>query len=101
MSISIENQNVKADVSIHTDCIQIEFAEDPSYVRSDSVLLDMLQCSIGVVFQNSYHHIGDLPKNMVGKDVESLVQARLLGRGEGGRAIALHAPIKFVKKSVA
>ncbi len=100
MSIITENQKVKAGVHYESGGLHIRFEEDPSFIRSETVLVDLMENSIGLVFQSSYHHIGDLPKNMIGKDVEALVQARLLGHGAGGREITLHAPIKFVRSSV-
>lgn len=101
MSIITENQQVKAGIALEEGCLHIQFEDDPSYIRSETVLVDLMQRSIGIIFQNAYHHIGDLPKNMIGKDIEALAKARLLGKGEGGRPIELHAPIKFLKKTAA
>lgn len=99
MSIISENQNVKAGIQCDSAGMNIHFEEDPSFIRSETVLVDLIANSVGLIFQNSYHHIGDLPKNVMGKQVEALAQARLLGHGAGGQEIALHAPIKFVRSS--
>jgi len=101
MSIITENQQVKAGMRYQAGSLDIYFEEDPSYVRSESVLVDLSAGSIGVIFQNAYHHIGELPKNMMSKDAEILAKARLYGMGEGGKAIALHAPIKIVRANAA
>ncbi len=101
MSIITENQSVKAGVEMQKDIICIEFADEPSFVLSESVLVDLMQRSIGIIFQSAYHHIGDLPKNVISKDVEALTKARLRGHGEGGREITLHAPVKIVSRAVA
>lgn len=97
MTIISENQSVKAGVGIDAGEIMINFDDDPSFTRSETVLVDLMHRSIGIIFQSAYHHIGDLPKNMIGKDVEKLTKARLMGRGEGGREILLHAPVKIVQ----
>lgn len=96
MSIITENQQVKAGVAMERDIICIDFADEPSYVLSESVLVDLMHRSIGIIYQSAYHHIGDLPKNMVSKEVETLTRARLRGQGQGGREITLHAPVKIV-----
>ena len=98
MTITIENQDVTAGLAMDHGLIQIDFAEDPSYVRSETVLVDLMQRSIGIIFQSAYHHIGDLPKNFIGKEVEALTRARLRGQGEGGRQITLHAPVKIIRQ---
>lgn len=99
MSIISENQSVKAGVQLDHGLLQINFDEDPSFIRSETVLVDLMHRSIGIIFQSAYHHIGDLPKNMIGKDVEKMTKARLMGRGHGGREILLHAPVKIVSNS--
>jgi len=97
MSIIMENQNVKAGVCINSGSLQIEFTEDPAFVLSESVIVDLPQRSIGIIYQNAYHHIGDLPQAMDGKDVEKMTNASLFGHGAGGREISLHAPVKIVR----
>lgn len=99
MSITANNQDVTAGMIMDHGLIQIDFAEDPSYVRSESVLVDLMQRSIGIIFQSAYHHIGDLPKNFIGREVEALTRARLRGQGEGGREITLHAPVKIIRQA--
>ena len=94
MSIITENQNVKAGVSVDHGALLIRFTEDPSFVRSESVIVDLMQRSIGLIFQNSYHHIGELPASFGGQEIE--INARLSGQGAGGRDIHLSAPIKIV-----
>ena len=94
MSIIMENQSVKAGVTIAGNALSIEFTEDPSFVRSESIIVDLMQRSIGLIFQNSYHHIGDLPQGF--GDAEIDINARLSGHGAGGKEIHLNAPIKIV-----
>lgn len=99
MSIISENQMVKAGVAVRAGLLHIDFEEDPSFIRSETVLIDLMQRSIGIIFQNAYHHIGELPQDMGGSDVEKMTNVRLIGHGAGGREIALHAPIKILRKT--
>lgn len=94
MSIIMENQSVKAGVSVAEGALSIEFTDDPSFVRSETVIVDLMQRSIGLIFQNSYHHIGELPIGFGDKEID--INARLSGLGAGGKEIHLHAPIKIV-----
>lgn len=97
MSIIIENQNVKAGVQLSAGGLEIAFPEDPAFVLSESVIVDLLHRSIGIIYQNTYHHIGPLPQDMAGKDIEAATNASLTGLGGGGREISLHAPIKIIR----
>ncbi len=99
MSIILENQTVNAGVTASGAGLHIEFTEDPSYTRSEAVLIDLMQRSIGIIFQNGYHHIGDLPKHLGGPEIEKMTNVRLTGHGEGGREIELHAPIKLIRRT--
>lgn len=96
MSIIVENQKVAAEVCLGAGCIEIDFAEDACFTRSETVLVDLMQRSIGIIFQNGYHHIGALPANIAGAAMEGMRNARLIGHGAGGREIVLHAPLKIV-----
>jgi hypothetical protein len=96
MSIITENQYVKADVAMATGYLAIDFAEDACFTRSETVLIDLMHRSIGVIFQNGYHHIGDLPSGLAGPAMQGLRNARLSGYGGDGREIVLHAPLKIV-----
>ena len=96
MPIISENQNVTAGICMDAAGLSIDFSDDPSFIRSESVLVDLMHRSIGLIFENAYHHIGDLPKNMVGSDIERMTRARLRGHGQGGRSIELHAPVRIV-----
>ena len=96
MSIIVENQRVAAEVCFAAGCLEIDFAEDACFTRSETVLIDLMQRSIGVIFQNGYHHIGDLPSHVAGAEMEGMRNARLIGHGAGGREIVLHAPLKIV-----
>lgn len=96
MSIISENQHVKADISLRSGCLDIEFREDPAYARSETVLVDLLRGSIGIIFQHAYHHIGELPAGVNGSDLKNTAHARLHGHGENGREIELHAPVKII-----
>ncbi len=98
MSIITENQWIKADICMNAGVLAIDFEEDPSFIRSEAVLIDLMQRSIGIIFQNGYHHIGDLPADVVG--IEKMTKVRLSGHGEGGKEIFLHAPIKLLRKTV-
>ncbi len=62
MPIITENQKVKAGIAMDSAGLHIEFQDDPSYIRSETVLVDLMQRSIGLIFESGYHHIGDLPK---------------------------------------
>lgn len=97
MSIIIENQNIKAGVVILGSGLEIKFADEPAFVLSESVLVDLMQRSIGVIYQNTYHHIGDLPASMDDAQVALMEGASLSGKGAGGREIRLNAPIKIVR----
>lgn len=98
MAIISENQSVKAGVCLDSAGLSIDFQEDPSYVRAETVLVDLMQRSIGLIFESAYHHIGDLPKNMVGHDIEKMTRAKLRGQGQGGRSIELHAPVRITAR---
>lgn len=99
MSIILENQKVSAGIRLEAAELSIEFQDDPSYIRSETVLVDLMQCSIGIIFENAYHHIGDFPRDMVGLGIEKMTRARLYGNGQGGRSIELHAPVRIVSKA--
>lgn len=96
MSIISENQSVKANVALSSGCLAIDFAEDACFTRSEAVLIDLMHRSIGIIFQNGYHHIGDLPSGLAGAAMDGVHSARLSGQGAGGREIVLHAPLKVV-----
>lgn len=96
MCIIFENQKVSADISAVAGRLEIDFAEDACFARSETVLVDLMQRSIGIIFQNGYHHIGDLPASLAGSAMEGMRNARLIGHGAGGREIVLHAPVKIV-----
>ena len=100
MSIIVENQRVKANVCLGAECLEIDFSDDASFTRSETVLIDLMQRSIGVIFQNGYHHIGDLPASVAGIEMENMTNVRLSGQGEGGREIVLHAPLKILRTTV-
>lgn len=99
MSIIIENQFVTADVCLDRQGLEIDFPEDACFTQSESVLIDLMHRSIGIIFQNGYHHIGTLPSHVVSSDMQGLVNARLVGHGENGREIVLHAPLKILHPS--
>ena len=91
MPIISNLQSVKADVCLSSGVLSIDFFEDPSYTRSETVIIDLMQRSIGIIFQNGYHHIGDLPASLGGLDCgpvlpawapEDLLEARLARAGE-------------------
>ncbi len=96
MPIISNLQSVKADVCLSSGVLSIDFFEDPSYTRSETVIIDLMQRSIGIIFQHGYHHIGDLPVSLSANDIEKTTKARLCGHGEMGREITLHAPVKLV-----
>ena len=100
MTIITENQSVKAGICLNAGLLTIDFEDDPSFIRSETVLIDLMQRSIGIIFQNGYHHIGDLPASVGGLDIEKMTKVRLSGHGEGGKEIFLHAPIKLLRKTV-
>lgn len=97
MSIIVENQNVKAGVALDSGALRIEFIDEPSMVLGETVLIDLMQRSIGIIYQNTYHHIGALPQGVDSKAVEKMTDASLKAHGAGGREINLQAPIKIVR----
>lgn len=99
MSIILENQTVSAGVRFDASELSIEFQDDPSYIRSEIVLVDLMRCSIGIIFENAYHHIGEFPRDMVDLGIERMTRARLYGNGQDGRSIQLHAPVRFVGRT--
>lgn len=101
MSIISQNQMVKADVCWAAGALSIDFHEDSSFIRSETVLVDLMHRSIGIIFQNAYHHIGNLPDEMFSKDIEGMTKVRLRGQGAGNREISLNAPIKILRKAAA
>lgn len=96
MTIISQNQTVKAGVAMNSGALHIDFTEDPSFIRSETVLIDLTHRSIGIVFENGYHHIGNLPGDVASDDIAKASRAKLCGSGEGGRRIALNAPVKIV-----
>lgn len=96
MSIIIEDQNINAGVVMRSGGLQIDFADDAAFVLSETVLIDLMQRSIGIIYQSTYHHIGDLPSDMECKVLTSMTKAHLTGLGAGGQAIHLNAPLKIV-----
>jgi len=98
MSIISQNQSVKAYVALLADRLDIEFAEDPSFIRGETVVIDLMQRSIGIIFQSGYHHIGDLPASIGQADMKQMTNARLMGHGAKGRKIELRAPVKIISQ---
>ena len=47
MPIILENQKVNAGIRLEAAELSIEFQDDPSYIRSETVLVDLMQCRIG------------------------------------------------------
>ena len=100
MSIIVENQSVKADVCLGGEFLEIDFSDDACFTRSETVLVDLMQRSIGLIFQNGYHHIGDLPSHLKDTEMDGMRNARLTGHGANGREIVLHAPLKILRTSL-
>jgi hypothetical protein len=98
MPIISQNQSVKAHVALIADHLDIEFADDPSFIRGETVVIDLMQRSIGIIFQSGYHHIGDLPKGIKTEDMKDMTNARLMGHGAKGRIIELRAPVKIIRQ---
>ena len=94
MPILTQIQDVKANVTMSSGALHIGFSEDPSYTRSETVIIDLLHRSIGIIFCQGYHHIGDLPIDIPSKELKEMTMATLSGVGEMGRQITLHAPVK-------
>ncbi len=97
MEISNIVQTVKANIQYLPDRMDIAFSDDPSFTRAETVLLDLMHRSVGVIFDHGYHHIGELPFELTAKDLGCMTKAKLSGHGEMGREIVLHAPIKLVR----
>lgn len=101
MTIISDIQTVKAGVSFQSGALDIYFEDDPSFVRSEAVVVDFHDRHIGLIFQSGYHDLGALPQNLISAGALSLAKARLRGQGEGGRVIELHAPVKIIGKNAA
>ncbi len=99
MSIILENQIVRAGIVFDQGILALDFPEDPAFTLSETVLIDLPQRSIGIIYQNAYHHVGDLPQHLGGVDIERMTNVRLTGHGAGGREITLHAPVKILRKT--
>ena len=97
MTIIVENQKVKAGVRLASGDLEIHFSEEPALALGETVLIDLMQRSIGIIYQNTYHHIGTLPQGVDGKTVEKMTDASLKALGAGGRELHLHAPIRIVR----
>lgn len=95
MSIIVHNADVQADIVLQDDRLNIAFA-DPAFVRCDTVLVDILQRTIGVVLHEGYHKIGSLPDAIPSDVLRNVRMARLSGL-VGGANLRLTAPIKFSK----
>lgn len=96
MSIIVENQLVKADIFMGAEGLEIDFAEEGCFALSETVLIDLMHRSIGIIYQNGYHHIGDLPSGLE-DEMDGMRNARLVGRGANGQEIVLHAPLKILR----
>lgn len=99
MSNIQSNQHVKADIHLASGILNIDFAEEPGFALSETVIVDLMQRSIGVIFHHAYHHIGDLPMGVSNDEVCKTTRACLSGHGEFGRKIILHAPVKLVEQN--
>lgn len=95
MSIIVHNNDVQADIALKDGGLAIDFA-DPAFVRCDTVLVDILQRTIGVVLHEGYHKIGSLPDGIRSDDLKHIRTARVSGL-VGGESLSLKAPIKFSK----
>ncbi len=92
------NQLVKAEIELSSGVLNIDFADEPGFALSETVIVDLMRRSIGVIFHHIYHHIGDLPSALSSDEVEKATRACLSGHGEYGRKITLHAPVKLVER---
>lgn len=97
MSIIVENQNVNAGIAMEAGAMRIEFPDEPAMVLGETVLIDLMQRSIGIIYQSTYHHIGDLPAGIDERQFVNMARASLSGHGADGQEIHLQAPIKIVK----
>lgn len=95
MSIIVHNADVQADVALKDGRLSIDFA-DPAFVRCDTVLVDILQRTIGVVLHEGYHKIGMLPESIPSDDLKQVSIARVSGL-VGGESLSMRAPIRFSK----
>lgn len=93
MSIIVTNQSVNANISYKKGCLDIAFRDDPSYTRSETVVIDLMRRNIGLIFQDAYHHVGSFPDGFTGREADVKPYARLHGDGERGQKIELHAPV--------
>ncbi len=95
MSIIVHNNDVQAKVALNGEGLVIDFS-DPAFVRCDTVLVDILHRTIGVVLHEGYHKIGTLPESILSDDLRNLKTARLSGL-VGGASLSLKAPIVISK----
>lgn len=93
MPIIVQDIDVIADIALHAQGLDINF-QDPTFVRCDTVLVDILQRTIGVMLHEGYHKIGSLPDTILSDDLKNLKTARLSGL-IGGATLRLNAPIKL------
>jgi hypothetical protein len=95
MSIIVQNSGVQANIVLHGQVLDIDFS-DAAFVRCDTVLVDILQRTIGVMLHEGYHKIGSLPDAIRLDDIKNLKSARLSGQLGGSQSkLRLNAPIKL------
>lgn len=95
MTIIVQNCDVQAQIALKGQDLDIDFS-DAAFVRCDTVLVDILQRTIGVVLHEGYHKIGSLPEAIRPDDIRNLKMARLSGLvGGSDSKLRLSAPIKL------
>ena len=94
MSIIVQQNGVQAEIGLSGHDLDINFT-DAAFVRCDTVLVDILQRTIGVVLHEGYHKIGSLADAIRAEDIRQLKMAHLSGQVGGSHTVRLSAPIKF------
>ena len=94
MPIIVHNHEASANISFAGGHLDIDFA-DPSYVRCESIVINMDSREIGAILHEGYHGMGQLPDAISLQDVFKSQTARLSGLLSSGETFRLSAPVKF------
>ncbi len=87
-----EDQTINAQFLYENGRLSVAFC-DPSYVRSDLLVIDVQNRMAGVVLSEGYHHIGLLPDTVSLEALKTLEDVDLFATLSSGTEFKLTAPI--------
>lgn len=94
MIISLQNQELTPSYNISENGFEVDFS-DPSYVRSDMLIVHGSNLSLGVVLHEAYIDFGALPQNISVDVLKAFKKVTLTSTLPNGEVFRLQAPLHF------